>query len=441
MSNYPISLMEFSDVLRKMDISDISVASIRQCQAVGQEIEGITGEPLVHLEMGIPGINLHDIGVKAQEKALEMGKAKTYPPIGGIKPLKQNASRFIKAFVDVDISPEGIIPTVGSMNASFNLVLECSQLDPRKDTILYLCPGFSAHGRQPDVLGIRNYTFDVYQYRGKKLREKLEQEFSTGRIAALLYSNPNNPAWICFTDEELRIIGEMATKYDVIVLEDMAYMCMDFRYDMSKPFEPPFQPTVAKYTDNYVIMISASKIFSYAGERIAIACISDKLYHRDYPELRRRYGLGSFGDNYMLTYCYVCSSGCSHSAQFAISAMFKAAADGTYDFVSELREYGRRAHRSKEIFEKHGFHLVYDKDIDQSIGDGFFYTMGHEGLDNNALLTMLMRCGINAIALNTTGSGLQGIRVCVSQMVEEEDFVRLDERLGLFEKLIKDEIC
>ena len=75
MSNYPISLMEFSDVLRKMDISDISVASIRQCQAVGQEIEGITGEPFVHLEMGIPGINLHDIGVNAQEKALEMGKA------------------------------------------------------------------------------------------------------------------------------------------------------------------------------------------------------------------------------------------------------------------------------------------------------------------------------------------------------------------------------
>ena len=436
MSKYPISEKQFSDLLRSMDISDISLASIRQCQAVGLEMENITGEPVVHLEMGIPGINLHNIGVNAQEEALEKGMAKTYPPIGGIKPLKENASRFVKAFVDVDVSPKCIIPTVGSMNGSFNLILECSQLDPVKDTILYICPGFSAHGRQPDVLGIRNYTFDIYQYRGEKLREKLEQEFSTGRIAALLYSNPNNPAWICLTEEELRIIGECATKYDVIVLEDMAYMCMDFRKDMSKPFEPPFQPTVAKYTDNYVIMISGSKIFSYAGERIAITCISDKLYDREYPELRRRYGTGSFGDNSLLNYCYVCSSGCSHSAQYAIAAMFKAAADGTYDFVSELREYGKRAHRSKEIFEKHGFHLVYDKDIDQSIGDGFFYTMGHEGLNNLQLLTLLMRCGINAIALNSTGSGKQGIRVCVSQMVSDADFERLDERLTLFEKLI-----
>ncbi len=440
MSKYPISLMQFSAILRQQDIQDISKATIRQCVSVGNEIEAITGEPFVHLEMGVPGINAHDIGIKAQEKALEMGKAKVYPSIYGLPALKQNASRFVKAFVDVDINPKGIVPTVGSMNASYNLVLECSQLDGRKDTVLYLCPGFSAHGRQPDVLGIRNYTFDVYQYRGEKLREKLEQEFSSGRIAALLYSNPNNPAWICFTEEELRIIGECATKYDVVVLEDMAYMCMDFRKDLSKPFEPPFQPSVAKYTDNYVIMISASKIFSYAGERVAIACISDKLYEREYPQLRERYGIGSFGENFILTFLYVCSSGCSHSAQYALSAMFKAAADGTYDFVTELREYGRRAHRSKEIFENAGFCLVYDKDIDNSIGDGFFYTIGYEGLSNNELLTLLMRCGINAITLNTTGSGKQGIRVCVSQMVTEQDFALLSERLGLFLKLLQDEV-
>jgi len=161
--NYPISMMQYSDVLRKMDIEDISKASIRQCQAASFAIEELTGEPFVHLEMGIPGINAHDIGVAAQKKALDMGKAKTYPNIGGIRPMKEEASRFVKAFVDIDVSPRSIIPTVGSMNASFNLVLECSQLNPEKDTILYLCPGFSAHGRQPDVLGIRNYILQPQQ--------------------------------------------------------------------------------------------------------------------------------------------------------------------------------------------------------------------------------------------------------------------------------------
>ena len=434
----PISQQVIQDILDQHDIADISKATIRQSVAVGAALEKIAGEPFVHLEIGVPGIEACPIGIDAQKEALDRGVASVYPVISGLPELKQNASQFVKAFIDIDVPAQCIVPTVGSMQGSFNLILECSQLQPGKDTILYICPGFPAHGRQPDVLGIKNVIFNIYEYRAGRLREKLEEFMSKGNIAAILYSNPNNPAWICLTEEELQIIGECANKYDVIVLEDMAYLCMDFRKDMSRPFEPPFQPTVARYTDNYVITLSASKIFSYAGERIAVAVISDKLYHREYPELRRRYGIGGFGDNYILTYLYVASSGTSHSAQYALAAMFKAAVEGRYNFVGELREYGRRSERSRDIFEKHGFHLVYDKDMDQTIGDGFFYTVGYGNLDNNSLMVRLMRCGINAIALNTTGSGQSGIRVCVSRLLTDEDFQALDERLQLFVELDKE---
>ena len=44
-------------------------------------------------------------------------------------------------------------------------------------------------------------------------------------------------------------IGELATQYDVIVLEDLAYFAMDFRQELSKPFQAPYQPSVAHYTD------------------------------------------------------------------------------------------------------------------------------------------------------------------------------------------------
>ena len=266
-----------------------------------------------------------------------------YPSVQGLPELKKNASRFIKAFIDIDIDPKGIVPTVGSMQGSLTSILECSQLQPGKDTILYICPGFSAQGRQPDILGIKNVWFDIYEYRAEKLRDKLESYFKQGNIAAILYSNPNNPAWICLTEEELQIIGELATKYDVIVLEDMAYLCMDFRKDLSVPFQPPFQSTVARYTDNYVMLLSGSKIFSYAGERIAVACISDKLYQREYPTLKEKWGIARFGDNFILNYLYVNTSGASHSAQYALSAMFEACLDGRYNFVKELREYGRRS--------------------------------------------------------------------------------------------------
>ena len=433
----PIPKDIIDGILAENDLQDLSKATIRQNVVVGATLEKLTGERFVHLEIGVPGIPACPIGVEAQKAALDSGVASVYPIINGIPELKESASRFVKAFLDIDVSPRSIVPTVGSMQASYNLVLECSQLDPKKDTILYICPGFSAHGRQPDVLGIKNVFFDIHDYRSDKLRDKLEEYLSQGNIAAILYSNPNNPAWICLTEEELKIIGDCANKYDAVVIDDLAYFCMDFREDLSKPFQPPFQPTVARYTDNYVLTISASKIFSYAGERIACVVISDKLFEREFETLRSRYGIGGFGDNFILTFLYVCSSGTSHSAQHALAAMFQAAVEGRYDFVGEVRAYGRRAERSRKIFEKHGFHLVYDKDVDRPIGDGFFYTVEYKDLDNNTLLLQLMRCGIIAIALNTTRSIQPGIRVCVSRLLSDEDFVALDERLGLFEELEK----
>ncbi|MBQ6015039.1 MAG: pyridoxal phosphate-dependent aminotransferase [Bacteroidales bacterium] len=422
--------------LREMGIDDISRTTIRQCSMIGSALEAESGEAFSHLEFGVPGIPACPIGIEAQKKALDSGVPSIYPSVQGIPELKTNAARFIKAFIDIDIDPKGIVPTVGSMQASMTSILECSQLQPGKDTILYICPGFSAHGRQPDILGIKNLTFDIYEYRAEKLRDKLESYFKQGNIAAILYSNPNNPAWICLTEEELQIIGELATKYDVIVLEDIAYLCMDFRKDLSVPFQPPFQSTVARYTDNYVIMLSGSKIFSYAGERIAVVCISDKLYQREYPELKKKWGIAKFGDNFILNYLYVNTSGASHSAQYALSAMFEASVDGRYNFVKELRNYGLRAHRSREIFDANGFHLVYDKDMEQTISDGFFYTVGYKNLSNRELLEALLRCGIIAIPLNTTGSGQSGIRVCVSRLLSDEDFRLLDEHLKLFVKLV-----
>lgn len=435
----PISRQTVDEVLQRLDVVDIGRTTIRQCVNVSHELEWISGEKFVHLEFGIPGMNACKVGLDAQKEALDNGAASVYPPSCGIHELKENGSRFIKAFVGVEISPEGIVPTVGSMQGCYNLLLECIQMNPEKDTVVYLNPGFPSHYVQAKVLGIKTRMFDLYDFRGDKFREKLEEVFRDGCVSAIVYSNPNNPSWVCLTEDELKSLGELCTKYDVIALEDMAYMCMDFRKDLSMPFLPPFQPTVARYTDNCVLMISASKIFSYAGERIAMVAISDKLYKREYPALRERYGIGRFGDNFSLTYLYVNSSSCSHSAQYAFAEMLGSAADGKYDFVGQMREYGRRAGKAKEIFLRHGFYIVYDKDLGEDVSDGFFFTIGYDGLTGSQLLLNLLRCGICAITLVATRSTREGIRVCVSLLNSEKDFSDLDERLGSFERLMMDE--
>ena len=422
----------FDEQLAAMDIENFAQATIRQVGAVGGALEKNSGTEFLHLEMGVPGLPPETVGVEAEQQALAQGHASIYPSITGIAPLKSEASRFVKAVLDIDVAPEGCIPTVGSMQGGFCLFQISSQCDPKKDTILFIDPGFPVQRQQVRILGIKHESFDIYDFRAEKLGPKLESYLKQGNVAAIIYSNPNNPAWICLTESELRTIGELATKYDTIVLEDLAYMGMDFRKELGHPFQAPFQATAARYTDNYVLMISGSKIFSYAGQRIAIAAISDKLRNRFYPALKERYGIGRFAESYALTFLYAASSGASHSAQYALAAMFKAAADGKLDFVGHTREYAHRAHRVKELFERHGFHIVYDKDQDEHVSDGFFFTVGYGSMPSSDLVAALLRYGICAISLTSTGSLQNGVRVCVSQMNREEQYDLLDRRLRDF---------
>ena len=427
----PIKREIVDQLIDSLGIKDFAKATIREVKQVAAKAEQQSGVEFIKMEMGIPGLPDAQVGVDAQVKALKDGIAHSYPDIQGYPELKKEASRFVKAFIGLDIDPVGCVPVTGSMQGTFASFLTCSQAQQGKDTVLFIDPGFPVQKMQLQVMGVKYETFDVYDYRGDKLGGKLESYLKQGNICAIVYSNPNNPAWICLNEQELETIGHLATQYDVIVMEDLAYFAMDFRQNLSVPFEPPFQPTVGRYTDNYMLLISGSKAFSYAGERIGVVCISDKLFHRHFDDLARRYEGLPFGLVFSTRMLYALSSGTSHSAQYAMAAMLKAASDGTYDFRREVSVYGERAHKLKEIFLRHGFHIVYDKDLDQPVADGFYFTIGYQGMTSGELARELMYYGVSAICLITTGSHQEGLRVCTS-FIEDHQYAQLDERMQVF---------
>lgn len=407
-------------------------ASIREIKKLVDDIEKAAGIKFVRMEMGVPGLPPSKVGVDAEIEALKKGVGAIYPDIFGIRPLKKETSRFVKLFMDIDVSEEGCIPTGGSMMGSFAAFLTVNRLNPDKDTSLLIDPGFPVHRQQLKVLGQKVVSFDVYNYRGDKLKDKLESFFRKGNISCMLYSNPNNPSWICFTEDELKTIAELCIRYDVIPIEDLAYFAMDFRRDLSKPGVPPYQPTIAKYLDKYILTISSSKAFSYAGQRIGMMIISDNLFNMSYPNLKKYYTKDLFGHSMIYGSIYAMSAGISHSAQYALAAIFKAANDGDLNFVEEVKEYGEKAKIMKKLFTDNGFKIVYDKDVNEPIADGFYFTFSYPGFTGEELLNELIYYGISAISLAITGSErLEGIRACVS-LVQRDQFGDLEERLKRF---------
>ena len=421
-----------SRAVSDLHIADLSQATIGEVLLTAQYLEKETGIPFIRMDQGSPGLPVNRYGVEAEKAALDRGVGSQYPAAAGVPELKQAASHFVKAFMDIDVSPRSCVPTVGSVSGSFGSFIACTQRIPGKDKVLFIDPGFPIQKSQLRVLGVQWKEFDIYSYRGQALREKLESMLADGDVASIVYSNPNNPAWICLEEEELKIIGELADRYDVIVMEDLAYFCMDYRKDMGHPFEPPYPPTVARYTDNYILMLSASKIFSYAGQRIAMVCISDRLFEKQYPALAQRYkDSGVFGETLIASILYMITSGCTASTQYAYAEMLRLSTEGQINFVEDTRAYAERAEKMKKIFTDNGFHIVYDTDVSQTVGDGFFFTIGYGDLTGGELLLELLYYGVSSISLSVTGSGQKGVRACTSRM-SDELYPVLEERMKAF---------
>ena len=418
-------------VFEQFGESDITQLSIREVGKLVAKIEEVSCEEFIHMEMGVPGLPASSIGVAAEKVALDLGLANSYPNIEGIQSVKNEIARFAKLFINLDVSPLNCVPTSGGMQGSFAALLAAGRTNPQKPYTLFIDPGFPVNKSQLHLLGLPFKSFDILNFRGQKLRAKLESYLLENNVCTITYSSPNNPSWISLSEEELQIIGELTTKYDAIVVEDLAYFGMDFRKDYGKPGVEPYQPTVARYTENYILLLSASKIFSYAGQRIGMMITSEKLRTRKYPNLKNYFTSDLLG--HFITYgvLYATTAGTAHTAQYALAEMLKAANDGSIDFVADLQPYKEKAKQMKEIFLKHGFYIVYC-DNDGDLADGFYFTIAYPGMTSAQLMKEFLYYGISAISLNITGSeNVNGLRACVS-FVRFDQIPLLDIRLRAF---------
>lgn len=82
---------------------------------------------------------------------------------------------------------------------------------------------------------------------------------------AILISNPVNPTGTVYTEEEIRMIGEIATKYDIYIVADEVYR--QFIYD-NTPYISFTQ--IEEIKDRVILVDSISKHYSACGARIGL---------------------------------------------------------------------------------------------------------------------------------------------------------------------------
>lgn len=412
---------------------EIRTGSIREMNAAVLALERALDIRMIRMEFGVPGVPASPVAAAAEAAALARPLAHVYAPFEGLPELKAEGARFWKLFTDVDVPPSCVVPTIGAMQGCFASLALASGLKGPGSTVVFLGPGFPENRLQARLFGAAVEMIDLYDHRGPALAEALDRRLSRGDVGAVLWSSPNNPAWVVLTPSELDAIGRICSRHDVLAIEDLAYFGMDTREDYSVPGRPPYQPTVLRYTDRAVAILSSSKMFSYAGQRIALAVLAPGLMAWRVPGLATRFGTDVVGRALIDGVIYPNIACAPESAQHGLLALLKAANDGDTSLFEPARVYTARAKVMKRLFIEHGFRLVYDNDLGRPLADGFYFTIAYPGFDDGTTLAVeLLRYGISAITLTAAGScRREGLRACTS-LVSDDRLATLGDRLARF---------
>ena len=102
----------------------------------------------------------------------------------------------------------------------------------------------------------------------------LEDAFKTG-AKALILCNPSNPCGKVFTKEELKIISELAIKYDTYVITDEVY-----EHIIYEPNKHTYISTLPGMRERTIICNSLSKTYSITGWRLGYVIANPQIADR-----------------------------------------------------------------------------------------------------------------------------------------------------------------
>ena len=225
------------------------------------------GKKIYHLNIGQPDLPTP----QAYYDAVRSFDHKTlaYAESPGMPVLIDAVRNYYKE-LDVDLSPEDVFITTGGSEA---LLFTClSIMDPYTEVIIPepYYPNYTTfvHAAGGVIRALPTNPWEGYRY---AKRERIES-LITPNTRAILITNPGNPTGVVLSEEEMRMIADIAKEHNLFLICDEVYreFCYDDKFGV---------PTMARYRDiddNLVIIDSVSKRFSACGARVGCVVTRNK---------------------------------------------------------------------------------------------------------------------------------------------------------------------
>ena len=225
------------------------------------------GKKIYHLNIGQPDLETP----KAFFDAVKNFDAATlaYAASPGMPVLLDAVQEYYKN-LGVHLNHKDIYITTGGSEA---LLLTClSILDPYTEVIVPepYYPNYTTfvHAAGGRIRALPTRPEEGYRYANRKRIESL----ITKNTRAIMITNPGNPTGVVLTEEEMRMIADVAKKHDLFLICDEVYR--EFCYD--DKFGVPCMGRFRDIDENLVIIDSVSKRFSACGARVGCVVTRNK---------------------------------------------------------------------------------------------------------------------------------------------------------------------
>lgn len=219
------------------------------------------GKNIISLSYGEPDFDTPEHIKLAAFQAMKRGETK-YPPIAGIKKLREAVSK--KFYIDNNLkyNDEQIIISNGAKQVIFNALISTIN---KNDEVIIPAPYWVSYPEMVTLCGGKPVIITSKAENNFKINAKDLEKAITPKTKWFIFNSPSNPSGSVYKYEEMLALSKILLKYDhVWIIEDDIYE--KIIYDKIKFYTfPQVQPNLIKRT---LIVNGLSKSYAMTGWRV-----------------------------------------------------------------------------------------------------------------------------------------------------------------------------
>ena len=170
--------------------------------------------------------------------------------------LAEKQSRFMGRKINPN---EEIVVTCGSTEAMMAAMMTVTN---QGDKVIVFSPFYENYGADTILSGAEPIYVPLYPPEFNFNADELENAFKQ-HPKALILCNPSNPCGKVFTYDELKVIADLAEKYDTFVITDEVY-----EHIVYEPYKHTYFASLPKMWERTISCSSLSKTYSITGWRL-----------------------------------------------------------------------------------------------------------------------------------------------------------------------------